>query len=953
MKRQSGKGFLGINQAKDPSLIDDRYLQDSLNVRHNKDLSVETRTGFTVEVSGDIPILDMIQTNIMGDTGIIAATDTSIVKQEGSSFTTLLDKLSVSDMAQLFQYNNKLIYSNGNDTVKKSDIQSYIPFFTLSSTSTTPSSISVYSNADRLMEVREMTGITSMDVDDGYIYVLKGASNLIQKYTLKGDLVAQQSYTPTGGPHDTNIRMAVANGFIWVIGRYFPNAPFFYKIDASTLQIVSSYQPPIPPGPVPYEYYIECDGTNIIIVAVKTSVESPVQFIYVIRTSDPSTIISNVPWGIPGVPSFVHISSNGTSAYISSDATSYNKKIVNLEYDPGTLTATSIAARAITYNYDGTLIAWMSSSVNYTINRYDASETLLSTSVTSEQLLGIYPNETPFYQWYDLCSPNEPTQSVLLAEAGNVGSSNPYTLQHGTTPIQYKTSWYDTVADLETTTGQASNITYPRLMKVEVCFDFTSSQITQQKADLLPVNRHRVYRKDGSAEYKLQGTYPIYWELSGNVGVSDTTLLITDNEDMADPGTGAETFYIKANEEIMQVTDINVVDNGDGTKTTTWSVIRARKGTTAETHDAADHIYLYSIIDNTASASLGVTPPTTNAYIQKAHLMTNYKGRLILANSDNYPSRLWYSSFLDTGADEDVIEDTSWYDIRKNDGTQIRAIGVYNDNLFVMKDSSISYLQGDMDNPNLIDFSTTIGCSASKSVVEYYNGLLFLSREGIMYLLGQQIINLTTNWIPEIIASINWEYAHLSAGVYFEKYNEYWLAIPTGSYQVPNKIIVMNTALSDMISPYSAKSFAIFDIQANVLRAVHDSIGDDILLAGQENGHLSLMDSGTDDNGTAISSYFVTKSWNIGNDYHTKFRRIITDLEQTGSGVGQVTYTTDTGITGTYNIDLTGSNRVPHIGSFNKTCGHSMKARYDNVAGSKVKVYNITVDLKPHKIRSI
>jgi hypothetical protein len=118
------------------------------------------------------------------------------------------------------------------------------------------------------------------------------------------------------------------------------------------------------------------------------------------------------------------------------------------------------------------------------------------------------------------------------------------------------------------------------------------------------------------------------------------------------------------------------------------------------------------------------------------------------------------------------------------------------------------YATGDaLDNNSFIKtLVTDIGCSAKESVVQANGGIIFLSDNGI-YLLNPQSVGsndavrlLTvadplSSPIDDVIQTINQAFAYKATAIYWN--NRYYLAVPTGTSEVNNTVLVYNFILKN------------------------------------------------------------------------------------------------------------------------------------------------------------
>ena len=196
--------------------------------------------------------------------------------------------------------------------------------------------------------------------------------------------------------------------------------------------------------------------------------------------------------------------------------------------------------------------------------------------------------------WHDLVSPYKPTP--VLDETGS---------ENITATCTYRTTWcgYDwqenDVVLYESSGGLQSSSIVATTDKINVYFPTGSEFLPREKAEYLGITHHRLYRKEGSNQFLLQGTYPVYFILDGKMASGDLTFVVDDLKDCP----SAENIWVMVNDEIMEVTTITAA-------TRTLTVSRGVKGTNARIHIDDSVVYVLGVVDNVLTANLGVPPPS-------------------------------------------------------------------------------------------------------------------------------------------------------------------------------------------------------------------------------------------------------------------------------------------------------------------------------------------------------
>jgi len=932
MRRYEGKGFSGLNNAKDASLIGETDLQDCQDIRVNVDRSISKRTGKThvLAAAESTSIYGIFQFKINEIRTNLLATD-SVIKQinaeTASAVTTLLSGLNGNKYAKFLQWNNKVLYSNGQDSIKKVLATTYT--YTVSTTNT----VYKHDSHGRLINTLA-TGLTAIyDLVSSVLFLWIVADNNIYKY----EIASMTLLSTTAHTAGRSIEYSSALDRIFVYG----TNNIVTSYNASTMAQVATID-----TTANWDAYAPNSYFHIAITPVGFTGTAK---IYIVGLTGGGRISSTkMLTSLGGLESPNYLTGTGTTAINGCWA---DVVCTNISYTTSTgygmiqYTHTDIATAftmtrvfqdakprggSTQFFFTESNIGKMAQRITQTNTEADYYIWQTSVPLTTVQ----YSTETAvdLTRWYDLCSPYA-LQTSVLATAGNPNAT-----------LYYRATWTLNSSGGETSGGAVSNVAVAASKKVEVTFDFgLDTVMTKIKAEALLIDRFKLYRKDGSADYLLQGTYPIYMTLNGAITDSALSLIVDTLNGATAPG---ESFYIKIDDEIILVTAINSL---------TFTIDRAEKGTTAAAHDDNSTIYLYSIIDNTASVAGNAACPTVNDYVSRAKYMAVNKEKLGLTGSTDYPHRFWYSSYNSETlrGDEDLILVNNWFDVGQYDGFGNTALFVYDDNFVVGKERSIYAIIGDPDNQQIARISEDIGIVSDKSVVQRMGGVFFLSREGIMFMLGTQIINLSKFWIPATINNINWDFAYLSHAQYFPKYTEIWWFVPTGTSQSCNSIIVLNVILSDLTSPYTNKTFYPFSQSCSASCLLVDSNGDDVMWTGDADKYVNLQDSGNADIAAAIDGYGVIKNHNFGFDNEKSYRRIITDLAGQSTATNlTVSYDTDNSGYTDKTVSMNFAGRHYSKNSIVEERGHYMKIRFRNASASQpFQVYNYMMDFKLKKIR--
>lgn len=271
-----------------------------------------------------------------------------------------------------------------------------------------------------------------------------------------------------------------------------------------------------------------------------------------------------------------------------------------------------------------------------------------------------------------------------------------------------------------------------------------------------------------------------------------------------------------------------------------------------------------------------------------------YKGgMLFVAGMDATPSRVYVSG--DSTSSLDTPEDFSggWaYDVGTNDNSGIiTGLAILGNYVVVLKQFGIYLLYGNTGGTqSLIQKVDKVGCIAPKSIASDGRCIYFQSADGHVYAFdGAQIYKISEVISGTIEDGLNTSYYDDSAGVYDSVNDYYILSCVKAAASVPAYQLVFDIRDSIIQSgDYRKRVWTIFDgPPANVWLEYTSTAGTiPTLLFGDSGGtgKIFTMFSGTNDDGTAINSYYDTKSFDVGApQWEKRFKYLYTDTRQVGS----------------------------------------------------------------------
>ena len=212
---------------------------------------------------------------------------------------------------------------------------------------------------------------------------------------------------------------------------------------------------------------------------------------------------------------------------------------------------------------------------------------------------------------------------------------------------------------------------------------------------------------------------------------------------------------------------------------------------------------------------------------------------------------------------------THYIDVNSNDGDTITALTRQQGNIVIFKSNSIYTLYGsDQNTYQLKNVQPNIGCIAPHSVVNIYNYLYFLYRDGIYSFDGSSVELMS----KKIGSKIN-EIADPSkvSGAWYD--HKYYLSYPKDGSTSNNRMLVYNL-IHESWSYYTGVNASLFnnfdgsqDGQVNI---------GEIYFGDSETGQVHQFDVGTTDNGEPIDMRYSTKHFELGGEDTIKtFRKLM------------------------------------------------------------------------------
>lgn len=249
----------------------------------------------------------------------------------------------------------------------------------------------------------------------------------------------------------------------------------------------------------------------------------------------------------------------------------------------------------------------------------------------------------------------------------------------------------------------------------------------------------------------------------------------------------------------------------------------------------------------------------------------NASGQQLVGNPLPDPSIVWFS---DIGEPESIQAENN-FNVRTNDGDQIRGMKTYISSLLIFKTNSFHRLYGqDPANFSLVEVSTQYGCISNRAVCVAKNTCYFLDRKGVIAFNGANI-DIISNKIDPIFARMNYSAALDQASMTYDKFrNQILIEIPIDS-STTNNFTVVYDIIVNAWTTYEG-------IRASSSAIAKGSLSNFSYLYGNYNGGvLNVGASYLSDNGTGYTALIQTRFFNEIDPATTKqWRRVFFNVDQ-------------------------------------------------------------------------
>lgn len=271
-------------------------------------------------------------------------------------------------------------------------------------------------------------------------------------------------------------------------------------------------------------------------------------------------------------------------------------------------------------------------------------------------------------------------------------------------------------------------------------------------------------------------------------------------------------------------------------------------------HDIEDNTTAV-LEDNYHDSSLGDEVSYDRLPPPKGSIFEVWDNRLWIAGNEEFPELLF---FTNTGTAEEWSS-MNFLNIKRRETSYVNQIREFGDKLYTWKpDSWFEIAKVGASYYDVVERPENFGTDAPWSVTVCNNILVWKSPHGIEAFNGSNCYRpRVSRFIERTMASINDDHVRRCTGGYREEDSDFWLAIPTGSEEWPNKVVIWNT-LSNIFTTYTfnknVTTFAPYTKLDNSL----------VSLLGTKDGFLMIHDSDyTTDNGEIINAHFKTGWINV------------------------------------------------------------------------------------------
>ena len=282
-----------------------------------------------------------------------------------------------------------------------------------------------------------------------------------------------------------------------------------------------------------------------------------------------------------------------------------------------------------------------------------------------------------------------------------------------------------------------------------------------------------------------------------------------------------------------------------------------------------------TIIGNGSGAT---ATATVSAPPQGLRLLINTGNRLFAVGSGANRNTLYASDILDAS----IWDSANSIVVNADDGDEITAIvQFYQNRIIVFKKRRIFQVTIPPDATSGADWiveliSNNTGCVASQTAIQVNSDVFFLADDGLRSVVRSASDDFTTVGLPisevvkDVIQDINTAEVQNASALFYD--NRYFLAIPTGSNDYNDTLLVYNTILQAFEGTWSPQvmQFTLSNFSGQGVRALGKATNGVIL---QYNGHkipAQITSEDYKDAGVSYESYVRTKDFDFGDPFAEK-----------------------------------------------------------------------------------
>lgn len=245
----------------------------------------------------------------------------------------------------------------------------------------------------------------------------------------------------------------------------------------------------------------------------------------------------------------------------------------------------------------------------------------------------------------------------------------------------------------------------------------------------------------------------------------------------------------------------------------------------------------------------------------------NFRSRMWISGNSTYPDRLYYSSLPSSVATPVITWDTSvttgdWIDISPSDGENITGLKRSKTFLLVFKNNHIYRVAS--INETEPDPVIDVGTYSQESIVETKEGVFFHHPTGIYVYSGGQV-NPISQPINDFIKNVSASQYSNVAGWLDKEGNHVCHSL--------GDITIGGVTYTNVVSRYtlSSKVWTIYSYPTKFLVSSPYNDGTTLFrLAGDNDGNILKLDTGTTDNGTPIFYSLVTRPYTFDGLFSTR-----------------------------------------------------------------------------------